>query len=275
MTSDNGTELQGEFSAMLERLGINHIHTAVRHPQSNGACERLVGTIKRKLYSYCDGHAKHWIKYLPRLRYAYMQEVHRSTGISPFEALHGYVPNHPLPVKTASLTALAPSPVVQPYVNYVMMGMIQDVSMQQHVQQLRERHFNIDQGILHNINKMQEQELARFYERKKEYLNEKRCIEVGDYVFELKESPKPLQAIADGPYLVVKKDTGKVVLRTGTTKWDPVAKEYERRADLLIPCLTRKQALAKAHAKPITPANREATVVSFSIDPYTDVTFSC
>ena len=275
VTSVNGTEFQGEFSAMLERLGINHIHTAVGHPQSNGACETLVGTIKRKLYSYCDGHAKHWIKYLPRLRYAFMQEVHRSTGISPFEALHGYVPNHPLPVKIASLTALAPSPVVQPYVNYVMMGMIQDVSMQQHVQQLRERHFNIDQGILHNINKMQEQELARFYERRKEYLNEKRCIEVGDYVFELKESPKPLQAIADGPYLVVKKDAGKVVLRTGTTKWDPVAKEYERRADLLIPCLTRKQALAKAHAKPITPANREATVVSFSIDPYTDVTFSC
>ena len=166
-------------------------------------------------------------------------------------------------VKISSLTAVAPSPVVQPYINYVMMGMIKDDDSHKHVQQLRQKHFKIDQSILHNINKMQDHELARFYAKKKQCLDEKRSIEVGDYVFELKESPKPLEAIADGPYLVVKKDAGKVVLRTGTTKWDPVAKEYERRADLLIPCLTRKQALAKAHAKPITPANREATVVSF------------
>ena len=61
VTSDIGTEFMGEFTAMLERLGIIHITTAVRHPQANGVCERLVGTIKRKLYSYCDGHPTHRI----------------------------------------------------------------------------------------------------------------------------------------------------------------------------------------------------------------------
>ena len=99
VTSDNGTEFQGEFTAMLERLGIVHITTAVRHPQSNGVCERLVGTFKRKLFSYCDGHPAQWISYLPRLRHAYMQEVHSATHYSPFEMVYGFTPSYPLPVK--------------------------------------------------------------------------------------------------------------------------------------------------------------------------------
>ena len=147
VTSDNGTEFMGQFTAMLERLSITHVTTAVRHPQSNGVCERLVQTIKRKLYSYCDGHPTHWISYLPRLRYAYMQEVHGATGLSPFELVYGHVPNHPLPV---SLNLMASQPLSIPdksYLDHVMHGDIDDVDSCRHVEQLRQKHMLLDRNV--------------------------------------------------------------------------------------------------------------------------------
>ena len=79
-------------------------------------------------------------------------------------------------------------------------------------------------------------------------------------MFEIKESPKPLQAIADGPFRVVSRHKDMAVLRTGVTKWDPTPKEFSRRVDFLAPCLTKRQALAKAYGLEMESANREAPV---------------
>jgi transposase InsO family protein len=39
--SDNGTEFQGEFQALLQEGNIQHVHTAPRNPQQHGKMERF------------------------------------------------------------------------------------------------------------------------------------------------------------------------------------------------------------------------------------------
>ncbi|WP_322994022.1 hypothetical protein, partial [Limnohabitans sp.] len=48
-TTDCGTENQGHFHALMEQLHIQHVTTTVFNPTANGACERLVGTLKRMI----------------------------------------------------------------------------------------------------------------------------------------------------------------------------------------------------------------------------------
>ena len=68
LTSDNGTEYQGAFRNQLERFGIEHIHTSSHHPQSNGAAERVVQTLKSMLAAKVAGAMHDWRSMLPTLR---------------------------------------------------------------------------------------------------------------------------------------------------------------------------------------------------------------
>ena len=256
VTSDNGTEFQGDFAGMLERLGIEHITTAVRHPQSNGVCERLVGTFKRKLYSYCDGHPNEWISYLPRIRYAYMQEVHSTTRYSPFELVYGFTPSHPLPVKINLLDAQNPGE--KSYLDLVMNREVVDADLCRFVEDLRHRHLRLDQEVKEAILEAQGKDMERFLQRKMAFHDSLPTAQVGDYVFEVRETPRPMRNIADGPFLVVRRSKDLALLRTGVTMWDPVPKEFTRKVDFLTPCLTKRQALAKAYDLPIETATREA-----------------
>ncbi len=104
----------------------------------------------------------------------------------------------------------------------------------------------------------QDRDIKRFLARKDKFHKSLPTARVGDYVFEIRESPKPMQAIADGPFQVVSRHKDQAVLRTGVTKWDPVPKEFARKVDFLAPCLTKRQALAKAYGIPMESAIREA-----------------
>ena len=232
ITTDNGTEFFGEFTAMLDRMGIVHVNTAVRHPQANGACERLFGTIKRKLYSYCDGHPTDWISYLPRLRYAYMQEIHGATHYSPFEMVYGFTPSHPLPVNVNLLDVKAEE-LDKSYLDLVMLRHVVDADLCRHVEQLQQQHLRLDSEVQESLLEAQNREIDRFYRRRDRFHNALPTAKVGDYVFEIKESPRPMQAIADGPFRVVARYKDQATLRTGVTKWDPEPKEFTRKVDFL------------------------------------------
>ena len=270
VTSDNGTEFQGDFTAMLERLGIVHITTAVRHPQSNGVCERMVGTFKAKLYKYCDGHPTQWLSYLPRLRYAYMQEVHSATHYTPFEMVYGFSPSHPLPVKINVLQAGSGD---KSYLDMVMNREVVDTDLCQHVDDLRQRHLRMDNEVLESLLEAQDRDKKRFVHRRDRFHNALPTAKIGDYVFEIKESAKPMQAIADGPFRVMSRHLDEAVLRTGTTKWDPNPKEFTRKVDFLAPCLTKRQALAKAYGLPMESANREAPLALLPLNALLYLTF--
>ena len=215
--------------------------------------------MKRKLYSYCDGHPTHWISYLPSLRYAYMQEIHGATHYSPFEMVYGFSPHHPLPVDIHSVDVHPASD--RSYLDMVMQRELVDADLCAHVEQLRRQHLKIDAEVKESIHDAQNAEIARFERRKQQFHNSLPTAKVGDYVFEVRESPRPMQSVADGPFRVISRSKDMAVLRTGTTKWDPVPKEFSRKVDFLAPCLTKRQALAKAYGLLPQTAAREAPLV--------------
>jgi hypothetical protein len=107
VTSYNGTEFAGHFSAMLTRLGVEHICTSVAHPNSNGAVERLVRTMKETLRKHLDADVGNWLAALPHVRAAYMSKIHSALGVSPNEMLYGFQPKLPLPISGLSTVAVA------------------------------------------------------------------------------------------------------------------------------------------------------------------------
>jgi transposase InsO family protein len=60
LTKDNGTEFGVLLRHQLDRLGINHITTSALHPQSNGAAERLVRTVRTILVPKVDSGHHDW-----------------------------------------------------------------------------------------------------------------------------------------------------------------------------------------------------------------------
>jgi transposase InsO family protein len=71
-TSDNGSEFAGAFRHQLERFGFEHVTTSAYHPQSNGAAERLVATVKSILAAKVAGAVHDWPALLPQIRMEYM-----------------------------------------------------------------------------------------------------------------------------------------------------------------------------------------------------------
>ena len=135
---------------------------------------------------------------------------------------------------------------------------VPDAELCQHVEQLRGKHLQMDQNVLDSICDAQDRELRLFLHKQEKFHHSLPTLRAGDYVFEVNESPKPLQAVANGPYRVVSRYKDMAVLRTGVTKWDPHPREFPRKIDFLTPCLTKRQALAKAYGLTVESANREA-----------------
>lgn len=81
----------------LERFGVDYVPTSVYQPQSNGAADRLVATMKSILSSKMAGAARDWPALLPQIRMEYMQRVHPTTGYSPNHMVYATTPRLPPP----------------------------------------------------------------------------------------------------------------------------------------------------------------------------------
>ena len=88
-TVDQGPENKGAVQQLMHKLGIKLVTTAVFNPTANGACERLVQSLKRMLGLMIGNHETAWLSILPHVRAAYMRRVHTSTGFSPIHMLTG------------------------------------------------------------------------------------------------------------------------------------------------------------------------------------------
>ena len=89
--TDNGTEFAGEFTQLLTTYGIKRRTTSPAHPQANGQAERVIQIIKTTLKKYVDGsNDQFWSEFLPEVLFYLRFTKARATGISPFEAIHGF-----------------------------------------------------------------------------------------------------------------------------------------------------------------------------------------
>ncbi|GFR95724.1 Pol polyprotein [Elysia marginata] len=97
--SDRGQQFMStllkEFNAMSN---IKHYFSTPYHPQTNGIVERFHSTIKNKLKKVCEQCPSDWHKYLAATLFAYRQQVHSSTGFSPFFLLYGRAPRGPMAI---------------------------------------------------------------------------------------------------------------------------------------------------------------------------------
>jgi hypothetical protein len=204
VTSDNGTEFAGHFTTMLARLGVHHILTSVAHPNSNGAVERLVRTMKDTLRKHLDADTPDWLSALPHVRAAYMSKMHRMLGVSPNEMLLGFQPTLPLPIPG------------------LRMGGVASV---EYVQDLRDILGDLDVKTF-DIFKHQMGDTAKACAKRRR--NGKDAIHVGDWVLELKATNHPLRSNVNGPFLVRQLlNKGSVVLSTGSTAFKE-AKTFTR-----------------------------------------------
>ena len=114
VTTDNGKEFATDFGHLLARLGIEHITTLVRHPNANGAVERLLKSLIEILTKHMNNHTSTWLKSLPFVCMSYMNRIHNAIKVSPNEMLLGFKPQLPLPVADVLTSASAdlrePSP---------------------------------------------------------------------------------------------------------------------------------------------------------------------
>ena len=71
-------------------------YTTPYHPQRNGACERLNGTLKKMLKRLSIEQPKQWPQFINPLLYAYREVEHSGTGYSPFYLMYGRKVRGPL-----------------------------------------------------------------------------------------------------------------------------------------------------------------------------------
>jgi ribosomal protein L21E len=88
---DNGPSFAAnDMRACMEAMGIKVKYILPYHPESNGICERLNGTVINMVSSYIQDERKQdkWSQYLDHVLFAYNTSTHSATGYTPFYLVH-------------------------------------------------------------------------------------------------------------------------------------------------------------------------------------------
>ena len=105
--SDNGSEFDKEFSNLMARYGIKHIHSSPYSPQSNGFVEAANKTIVNSKRRSMLTHLNTWDDHVHKSVYAYNIARQASTGFSPFFLLFNQDARIGDPKDAAALTQTA------------------------------------------------------------------------------------------------------------------------------------------------------------------------
>ena len=84
------------------------------------------------------------------------------------------------------------NPGCKSYLDLVINKEVVDAELCKHVEQLRKRYFLLDDEVLDSLTEARDREQTRFLLKKERFHISLPTIQVGDYGFEIKESPKPL-----------------------------------------------------------------------------------
>jgi transposase InsO family protein len=256
LTSDNGTEFGGLFRHQLERLGITHITTSAHHPQSNGAAERLVRTVKTILVAKIGNGHHDWPALLPQLRMEYMQRRHTVTGYSPNYLVYAHALRLPPPIgqlawtattasAAAPLSSPAPPPIdLSPYTE----------SRNDKVSQLTAAvHDRIHAAQCRNFNRT----AARLASRRK---GGKQLCE-GDLAYLLTPT-SGFKTKVQGPFLVHKLTENQAVLRTTAAVCGQTPVEFAVHVHRVARCTTITDVLQDLRRQAGLPVPREVSQVT-------------
>ncbi len=73
-------------------LGIQQLFTTTYHTQANCQTERFNRNLLQSLRSFVAGHQRDWDEFSPTVTHGYNNQIHRSTGIAPFELVVSRTP---------------------------------------------------------------------------------------------------------------------------------------------------------------------------------------
>lgn len=97
--SDRGPQFVSEVSDHVFRLlGISRVNSSPYHPQSNGQCERLNGTLKQMLRKVSTNRPREWDRLLPSILFAYRELPQDTLKFSPFELVYGRTARGPMSI---------------------------------------------------------------------------------------------------------------------------------------------------------------------------------
>lgn len=89
LVTDNGPQFTSDaFKTFLQERGVVAVRTAVYHPAANGAIERFNRVLKDCVQSAIV-QSKPWKRTVTDFLQVYCSTPHATTGVSPFELLHG------------------------------------------------------------------------------------------------------------------------------------------------------------------------------------------
>ena len=118
--SDNGSQFTSEMMTETHRLmSIRPLFTTPYHPQGNGLCEKMNGTLKKMLRRMTAEQPRDWPRYLAPLLFAYREAPQASLKLSPFELMYGRAVRGPLTVLRDLWDGSNPSPEVKSSYQYV------------------------------------------------------------------------------------------------------------------------------------------------------------
>ncbi|KAM7303519.1 DDE-type integrase/transposase/recombinase [Ixodes scapularis] len=90
LITDRGSSFMAQLTQEILRLShTSHRRTTAYHPQTNGLTERLNKTIADMISMYVDVEHKTWDEVLPYVTFAYNTAVQETTGVTPFQLVHG------------------------------------------------------------------------------------------------------------------------------------------------------------------------------------------
>ena len=90
--SDNGPGFASEvMRECMRAMGVRMRYVLPYHPESNGICERLNGTVVDMLSSYVQdtNEQDRWSDYLTHVVFGYNTATHESTGYTPYHLVYG------------------------------------------------------------------------------------------------------------------------------------------------------------------------------------------
>jgi hypothetical protein len=231
VTSDNGTEFEPDFIHLLQRLGIQHVHTSAVHPAANGAVERVVQSFKAMLRAHVNAHPEHWLQSVAVIRMQYWSRLHAALGVSPHEMVFGRRPVHAVPLANLFVLAGQRAPVVS-----VVPDACDDPLL--HVQHLQQQLLERDVAVFDRIRSQFQRNAAhwpsRFDSSRPSWAGEQLCV--GDWVLEIVAGPVPsFKSRVLGPFKIVG-FTGPggqtAILQTGKTEFR-AAEQYKRHVSTL------------------------------------------